>query len=85
MIEQDTQNGYGFYCDMETDYDNSFQNEIEKNKHYAITPEKYPISFFLNMMFEHPERYLFICITSCLSTCLFCYWYDRTDVYAKNI
>ena len=38
MIEQDTQNGYGFYCDMETDYDNSFQNEIEKNKHYALFP-----------------------------------------------
>lgn len=84
MIEQDTHNGYGFYCDLEGDID-EYYDETEKSKIHSIPIEKYPISFFLTMILEHPERYLFICITSCLSTCLFCYWYDRNDVYAKNI
>lgn len=84
MIEQDTHNGYGFYCDLEGDID-EYYDETEKSKIHSIPIEKYPISFFLTMILEHPERYLIVCIGSCLTTCLFCYWCDRpVPIYEKN-
>ena len=91
LINTDIQNGYGYYYDLddnvsyeqnnklEYDSEDDYENENETDRKNSVVN----MSLFTYLLFNEPCRCIIICAASCLTTCLFCHYYDKNIWYSK--
>tara|TARA_Y100000389_G_scaffold28434_1_gene24343 strand:- start:12253 stop:12525 length:273 start_codon:yes stop_codon:yes gene_type:complete len=80
--EEDIQNGYGFYCDLEEPIPTiniitkpkKINHNVTSYKEEDDIIYKHPIPYFLMGIAEEPIKYVILGLVSCISTCILCTW-----------
>ena len=93
LINTDIQNGYGYYYDLDDnvsyeqnnklEYDSEYDSEDDYENEIDRKNPMYNMSLFTYLLFNEPCRCIIICAASCLTTCLFCHYYDKNIWYSK--